>query len=274
MFIFFLGKGFMNNLDQYKNEILSQYQQGGSILGLSKSYECNYRTMKKFLKANGVETRGLSGNGKMEKYKDRIFELYNQGLACHSIGKEVGFDRHLVQKFLERHGVNYESRKPNRAGKDKELMLKLHEEGKNSAEIAKELGYSRSFVRRYLEQFGCKFERDLYNVDEDFFKKIDTEIKSYILGWWFTDGGVTKNRICLKITDLDILERIREEMKYEGPLLSNRPKPTHHKLAHILSISRTEMANDLIALGCGINKTFNVKFPSTDIVPDHLVRHL
>lgn len=272
-YLFFLGKGFMNNLDQHKSEILSQYQQGGSILGLSKSYECNYRTMKKFLEVNGVETRGLTGNGKMEKYKDKIFELYDQGLPSYAIGKQLGFAGISIRRFLKRHGINYESRKSNKANECKDEMIKAYLDGLTSNEIADKFGLGRPFVTQYLKKLGYEFSRHLYDVDEDFFKKIDTEAKAYAAGFFWTDGCVTKNRICLKITDLDILERIREEMKYTGPLLSNRPKPTHHKLAHILSIARTSMANDLIKIGCGINKTFNLKFPSTDIVPPYLVRH-
>ena len=109
----------------------------------------------------------------------------------------------------------------------------------------------------------------LYSVNHMYFDKIDTYNKAYILGIMFADGHMYKNRkqIRLKLADIDILENIKNEMEYTGPLYDVLPyhkDGKNCKGAKILTISSSKIYGDLIKLGCIQNKTYNKEFPNID----------
>jgi len=109
-----------------------------------------------------------------------------------------------------------------------------------------------------------------YHYDEFFFRKIDTEDKAWVLGWFFSDGNVQKNRIRLGINDLEVLEKIRDRFKFNGPFHIRKESKEHRK-TYILYISSRILASDLTKLGCPPNKTFLLKFPTEEMVPRHLI---
>lgn len=129
-----------------------------------------------------------------------------------------------------------------------------------------------------------------YNIDDNFFEKIDTESKAYILGFMYADGCVYSKKsekwakLDLKSDDISILNLIAKEMKNECPIktytynknqyFSNQDK--YYEFTHSisrLSMRSSKIVDDLIKLGCTSKKTFDIKFPSEDFVPNNLVRH-
>lgn len=118
-----------------------------------------------------------------------------------------------------------------------------------------------------------------HNIDETIFEKIDTEIKAYLLGWAYSDGHVSsrldKFCISLKESDVEILDLFAKTFKYTGKYYKSKKtnKDGSFRYTLALPICRKKVVNDLIKLGCIPRKTFTLKFPSFDIVPENLFHH-
>lgn len=121
-----------------------------------------------------------------------------------------------------------------------------------------------------------------YTYDRDFFKKIDTEEKAYWLGFLYADGCIAENSVNLLLhqKDIDILEKFKKSIKFTGPIEIRNDKINYGdkygiKISHTakVRISSSELRSDLIKLGCIPRKTFILKFPDKNILPDKLVCH-
>ena len=111
-----------------------------------------------------------------------------------------------------------------------------------------------------------------YQIEESFFNKIDTRSKAYIYGWLLSDGSMndksTSKQIRLKITDIDILNKIKSELNYGQNLYETNCKLSK-KETKLLVISSSIMFNDLVNHGCTPRKSFTKKFPTS--FPDSLI---
>lgn len=111
--------------------------------------------------------------------------------------------------------------------------------------------------------------------DSNFFEKIDNEIKAYFLGFMYADGYVNNKglKISLQEQDVDILNRFKKEIKFDGNLyfLERSKKNPNWKNVYTLSIYDRKIAQDLINKGCIQNKTFKIEFPT--FISHDLIRH-
>ena len=122
-------------------------------------------------------------------------------------------------------------------------------------------------------------KRRKYNLNENYFNKIDSEDKAYFLGLLFSDGynhSCTKNKyvaIGLNISDKYILDTFQCFIGSNYPIkIRHRNNENHSDLAH-LQLNSNILSNDLTKLGCVQNKTYIVEFPSKEILPYNLTRH-
>jgi hypothetical protein len=116
-----------------------------------------------------------------------------------------------------------------------------------------------------------------YSINHNFFDIIDSEEKAYILGLWFADGSLHKNRygVCaieLQEEDGYILDKIKNIIEYTGPFYFRKPR-YNNKSTITLSFTSHNIYNNLIKLGCTPNKSLILKFPDNGIIPDLLLRH-
>ena len=97
-----------------------------------------------------------------------------------------------------------------------------------------------------------------YTLDQNYFKKIDSQEKAYFLGFMYADGSVSKkfdkSRISLQKQDRKILEEFKILLK------TNKPLYKIHEL-WVLMITSKKIKQDLIDKGCMPNKTFKLVFP-------------
>lgn len=121
-----------------------------------------------------------------------------------------------------------------------------------------------------------------YKVDENYFNVIDTESKSYWLGFLYADGYVRyKNdrsgelKLKLKLSDRGHIELFNKCLNSNYPIkddLSVLKIKNKEYLSYLsfVGIYNTKMVNDLIKHGCMNNKTFKIKLPQLD---EDLMRH-
>ena len=118
-----------------------------------------------------------------------------------------------------------------------------------------------------------------YFLNDDFFHVIDTEEKAYWLGFMYADGYITSlyNRIAITIarSDKDHLEKFKKAVSFTGNICDYKATGFDNNETDCsrLIMSSDKMKSDLIKCGCVENKTFIIKFPSNDIVPDNLIWH-
>ncbi|MCK9429171.1 MAG: hypothetical protein M0R17_04145 [Candidatus Omnitrophica bacterium] len=109
-----------------------------------------------------------------------------------------------------------------------------------------------------------------YTLNENYFNKIDTENKAYILGFIYADGSINRASnsftVGLAAKDIEILEFIKSELKYSGSICHNK------KGSIILTITSKVIKNDLIKLGIIPNKTYESK--SLPTIDNNLISHM
>lgn len=165
-------------------------------------------------------------------------------------------------------------------------LIKYARYGMSIPWISRKLGIEeqkleRIFFYKLIEH--PKFSRKKYYCNYDFFKKIDTEDKAYWLGFLYADGCITKTagiNLLLSSEDRDHLEKYKKSLEAEHPIEDRIQFVKHYKEDRLIEqksskirLFSSEMVEDLKNLGCMRLKTFKLKFPTSDQVPDHLIRH-
>lgn len=97
------------------------------------------------------------------------------------------------------------------------------------------------------------------SVNLNYFSKINTRAKAYILGYIAGDGYVYSNGnsyyVSINSIDLDILEYIKEQLKYDGKIRE------YKKGMHTLRICGKQLVDDLAKYGVVQKKSKITKFP-------------
>lgn len=147
-------------------------------------------------------------------------------------------------------------------------------ESKNVSQVSKELKIPDSTIRYFIKKFNLKvlkkFQR--LNVKHDYFNIIDSELKAYILGYFFADGsienrnGTKRIRFNSAIADIKILELIRNEISPETKMSFTLDKRNN------LKINGNEVKTKQISVSFGIvsenivsciNQKYNVSYDKT-----------
>ena len=163
-----------------------------------------------------------------------------------------------------------------------EKILRLYtEEQLSMSKIASALGISSARVKRVLVKNNIEIRSNNYykakEVDIDFFSKIDSEEKAYVLGFMYADGYVSGKYFGFKQSakDKEILEKIRTALKSEhkiGEYINNNGYGQGNTYCSLV-ISNEKMVSDLQNLGVIFNKSKVLQFPNQEQVPSHLLRH-
>lgn len=109
-----------------------------------------------------------------------------------------------------------------------------------------------------------------YTLNENYFSKIDSNEKAYIIGFLYADGSISYRRLSIgiSINDIDVLVFIMNQLNYNGVI-------HHHMLRGreyvTLSIYSKKMVNDLIKIGIVPNKTYMSK--TIPYVKDKFISH-
>lgn len=100
--------------------------------------------------------------------------------------------------------------------KDLPKMQKLHNNGKSFREIAEIYNVSKSAVYVLFKKHNARVNKHNNKIskNKDYFKKIDSHTKAYILGFIAADGCLYKNSLTFVIhpKDNEVLELIKKEI--------------------------------------------------------------
>lgn len=167
---------------------------------------------------------------------------------------------------------------------DPELIEKYYSGELKFKELCEIYKVSVPTMYKYFDKFGVKRRLNIVkeSIKHDFFKKINSEEKAYILGFYIADGSVYKGNshqgykfsIGISALDIDILEKIRDilspnaNINFSDERINNYGIKTNTMCK--LSISSKDIVNTLCDLGLGENKTYLSK-SIINIVPENLM---
>lgn len=156
----------------------------------------------------------------------------------------------------------------------------LYLKGLNQRQISEEVFISDSAIRKYLKEQNIPMRsisecNMRYKRNKHYFDEINTPNKAYILGLLYADGCnyILHNSITLTLQaeDVQVIERIKQELEYEGNIrFSTKSKP-QYKDNYILCINDEYMSNQLNKIGMINNKSLILEFPKC--VPMNLISH-
>lgn len=118
-----------------------------------------------------------------------------------------------------------------------------------------------------------------YFIDENYFETIETEKQAYILGFIYSDGCIEEHPTTSALTfsqleqDVDILYKIKEELKSEYPMFNVTQKINGKIKTRFYAYSR-KLCEDLVKLGATPRKSLTLKFPfflNDELLP-HFIR--
>jgi len=165
-------------------------------------------------------------------------------------------------------------------------VIELKRKGYKNEIIRSKYNISQSCLQHIMQRNGREhiIANKKYSIDENYFEKIDTEDKSYWLGFLYADGYVRLHKersgqlvIKLKNTEVKHLELFNKCLNSNYPILNDIKSEVivdgkiHTSLVCILNIYNTKLVKDLFKLGCINKKSMIIEFPN--FLNDELLRH-
>lgn len=164
-------------------------------------------------------------------------------------------DRGTVRKYKKKEGVIYQ---PKNFHEYDDYIIS-HYYDMTSRQLADEIGCSDAYVSKVWNLAGLHGKGSYrYFCNQDYFEKIDSSNKAYILGFIAADGCVYKRNnhaglLAFQIhkQDIEILKQIKEEMNCTHPI-------NKHENMISLNIVNNKIFEDLGKIGLRPQKTWNI----------------
>lgn len=166
----------------------------------------------------------------------------------------------------------------------KEQILSYYEQGKSAKEISDLLGFKyHQPVYNFFKKYNLNHRKRVYNrkysINKNYFNVINSQEKAYILGFICADGHISNDRLCITISETDVLllEKIKKEIGSNQKLKKFEKDSSHNtnKKCKMVSlqISSVDFVKPLVKMGLGGNKTYNLNSNILKFIPKYLVRH-
>lgn len=175
------------------------------------------------------------------------------------------------------------TRRKMRWTKEEDLFVIENSEKMTAREMANELGRSLNSVKKRYGVLNIKKFTDSncnkrYEYNKDYFETIDTEEKAYWLGFICADGcivnkgnGSYRLKLTLKNSDKNHLKKFADDLASNLEIKEKKVKLNGKEyLTSELIINSTKMCHDLMKLGVGVRKTYDMTMPTID---EHLKKH-
>lgn len=141
----------------------------------------------------------------------------------------------------------------------KEFLLKH-----SNKEASEKFHVHEGTIEKICRKMGLKKGRHFkHTKNENFFENIDSHDKAYLLGIMYSDGFVKRNScfgLVLHKDDEELLHFFKEKISYSGPLKTSSSFAKKNQIC--LEICSKKICEDLVKLGCVVNKSLTLKWPS------------
>lgn len=216
---------------------------------------------------------------------NEMIKLYNEGLGSYELSKKFNITPKKIRTMLKNAGIQLRCPGPVNTSKAKKLekeMAEMYASGISSEKIAEKFGLDGGTVRRAIKRQGVEIRpstenKRIYELNDTWLDKIDSENKAYFYGFMLTDGSVDKDensfKLSLNIKDEHILREFAMIL-YGFEKIDYKPYKVESGETHMsanLRVYSIKFTKRLIELGCGPAKTFITKYP--EWMPEYLHRH-
>lgn len=200
----------------------------------------------------------------MNERDQLILDLYADGFVPSDIAEQAGCSVGTIYNVLKRNGAKTRNHCTGINVTIRNEIIERYQNFESVYAISNAMGLYPEKVKKVLKEANIKeisySKRINQDLNEDYFKVIDSDEKAYWLGWLITDGGVSKNAITVTLQERD---RAILEM-FQGDLgLRDRISPFNSAYTRF-SFCCKEMVADLSQYGIIPNKTFTVDIPTID----------
>lgn len=256
------------------DDIISLYREHNeSTCVIAKKYKVDAGTILRILKTNGVDThiktdKDISG---------RIIEMYGAGYNMKQIGNVYNVSPSTVMNILNRYNIPHHSnRKINEI--DYESIINLYRDKKISTpQIAKMYNTTTKSICDILKRNNIERNNRQgdFNLNINFWKKIDNIESAYFLGWILTDGNIWGNQIRLSLNskDEEVLYNFRDAVNSSVNIRKTYKKNNNTgsiEYTSTISICCSQWVDDLSLLHITPNKTLTCAIPD---ISDNLLPH-
>ena len=164
---------------------------------------------------------------------------------------------------------------------DLNKIIELNQQGFSQKEITKIFNRNnyqdiQSFLRRHNVKLVWK-KKKKYPIDESFFETIDSEIKAYLLGFFYADGCIFSDYrfgLCIQRDDEYIINLFRDFISPGSYIkqLHNTKGAKNRKPQVVWRVQSSKIVSNLYRLGLTQRKTLNSKI-ILPVIPDNLLHH-
>lgn len=201
----------------------------------------------------------------MKKFNIDKYILQNYKTKTNAqMALECGCNKSTITNHRKKLGIS--ATELNKQLRDKTNYICSQYGKKTKVAIAKELNCSSAFIKKiWTENKLSGTKKTVYSYDEEYFKNIDTPEKAYWIGFIAADGNIYRREghlglisISVKDNDIELLENFQQELKTAKPISVIRDKRRENTKMATLQISSDLLCNQLLEIGIGIRKTFDL----------------
>lgn len=217
------------------------YLDGGPTTKIGLRFGVSSATIWWTLQKHGLKARSLSESQlgikrphlrKLSPGQEaKVCRLYADGRSRAELGRQFGVDGGSISRILQEHAVE---KRPSRklTETQREEVIREYTSGKSQGRLANEFGVSAACISKLLKLRGVETRprsdvRRIYSCNDAFFDAIDSEAKSYWLGFIAADGCVLGNSqlsVLLGIKDLEHLYHLRADLWSNNPIHNYFPE--------------------------------------------------
>lgn len=254
-------------MEKYKNkEWLELQLQNKSAATIAQEIGCGEITIYRWKKKFGIVN-------KKYLYQDKAWlQEQLKTKNCKEIALICGAKQFTVQEWAKKLELDIHFK----LYQDKSWVKKQLEEFNGSlTEICRKYGLKRYTLDQYCRKYGLdsSTRHRLYDINESYFKNINTEAKAYLLGFLMADGSMSKdlNRlsVCIQERDIAVVNLLKEQLHYQGSI--ERKINVYKQNTVTITICSQKLCRDLIYLGIVPRKSGKEVLP--DQIPKPLIRH-
>ena len=253
--------------------IVNMYNSGLSQREIAKHYNVSGTTIGAILKQNGIICKNRRYKLNIEHDTSNIVQLSRDGYSILEIANLFGVTSSRIGQILRDNSINTPNSRYLQLSKEE--VFKMHElylSGVSRSDIAEQYDICTDSVYNLFLKYGFDIQsmshaKQKYAINEEYFDVIDTPNKAYMVGLLYADGCnmTDKREITLTLQECDrhILEQIKDEIGYSGPLkfIDYNSKNSNHKNQYKLDITNKHMSESLNKLGVWKNKSLILEWP-------------
>ena len=201
-----------------KEEFIAKYKELESSRKMAEFYGVNNKTILRFANSIGYKNNKTCDYWK-PKDDNEFISLYNKLKSSGDMAKYYGVSDKTILKYAKR--IGYENKYRKELSEEEILYVLSNYNNKTSLTLSKELDVSASYIKKIWRTNGLKGkENRRYYFNENYFSKIDSNDKAYILGVIASDGNVYEREnhlgmlsFSFHIQEKDIIDILKKYME-------------------------------------------------------------